>query len=109
MEAERARQRYIAEHQDPDKRSAWEAVREALRTRRLRRQRCKNLFPGCVGWPTQAHHHLGYAPEHRLDVEWLCVPCHNYLKTEQRSKQSIAEADEALDRVLRHRGVKVIE
>lgn len=24
----------------------------------------------------QAHHHRGYAPEHRLDVIWLCRPCH---------------------------------
>ena len=23
-----------------------------------------------------AHHYLGYAPEHRLDVQWLCVECH---------------------------------
>lgn len=23
----------------------------------------------------RAHHHLGYAPEHRLDVEWVCPCC----------------------------------
>ena len=23
-----------------------------------------------------AHHHLGYAREHWLDVRWLCSPCH---------------------------------
>ena len=23
-----------------------------------------------------AHHYLGYAKEHRLDVQWLCVSCH---------------------------------
>jgi hypothetical protein len=24
----------------------------------------------------QAHHHKGYAPEHLLDVMWLCASCH---------------------------------
>jgi len=24
----------------------------------------------------EAHHFLGYAPEHWLDVQWLCVSCH---------------------------------
>lgn len=27
----------------------------------------------------QAHHHLGYAKTHRLDVKWLCVSCHHKL------------------------------
>jgi hypothetical protein len=26
--------------------------------------------------PIYGHHYLGYAPEHRLHVEWLCAPCH---------------------------------
>jgi hypothetical protein len=31
----------------------------------------------CFGsGPIEAHHYLGYAKEHRLDVAWLCDPCH---------------------------------
>ena len=24
----------------------------------------------------QAHHYLGYAPEHQLAIQWMCRPCH---------------------------------
>lgn len=24
----------------------------------------------------EAHHYLGYAREHYLDIQWLCIPCH---------------------------------
>ncbi|MBE3039725.1 MAG: hypothetical protein IMZ62_13060 [Chloroflexi bacterium] len=27
--------------------------------------------------PVAGHHHKGYAPEHWLDVEWLCRQCHD--------------------------------
>jgi len=26
--------------------------------------------------PRQAHHYMGYADTHKLDVQWLCAPCH---------------------------------
>jgi hypothetical protein len=53
---------------------AADAVRYALRTGRLvRPEACSHC--GAVGKIT-AHHHLGYAVEHRLHVQWLCVPCH---------------------------------
>ena len=39
----------------------------------------------CVGCglpkPLDAHHHLGYAVEHWLSVQWLCRACHKALHT----------------------------
>jgi hypothetical protein len=32
--------------------------------------------------PVEAHHHLGYAPEHWLDVQWLCRKCHKQVHPE---------------------------
>lgn len=33
-------------------------------------------FGNCEQPAEQAHHHLGYAPENRLNVQWLCKGCH---------------------------------
>ena len=56
------------------KKRAWQAVHAAIRAGSLvRPTRCSSC--GAEG-PTQAHHHNGYAPQHKLDVVWLCIPCH---------------------------------
>lgn len=54
-----------------DKSRAHAAVGHAKRTGRLVSQPCP-----CGATDVQAHHHRGYAEEHRLDVIWLCRPCH---------------------------------
>lgn len=51
---------------------ARRAVATALRLGEIERQPCVEC-----GGPAEAHHHLGYAPEHWLDVEWLCRSHHS--------------------------------
>lgn len=51
--------------------AAGVAVKEAVRARRLTPQAC-----WCGNPRTEAHHHLGYALEHWLDVVWLCRTHH---------------------------------
>ena len=53
----------------PEKRHAQDAVQRAVRKGTLIRQPCERCGSTSV---LQAHHYLGYAPEHRLDVIWLC-------------------------------------
>lgn len=59
-----------------DKMAAYWTVKTALKRGKLLKpaccQRCKALTT-----KLQAHHHNGYDVEHRLDVVWLCTPCHN--------------------------------
>jgi hypothetical protein len=71
--------RYAARH--PEAVAAHRAVERALAAGRLvRPEECE-----CCGAPgddpvvgaIEAHHHLGYAPEHHLDVQWLCRLCHD--------------------------------
>lgn len=57
---------------DPVKARAWGAVRAALKRGDLISQPCVK----CGSDRSEAHHHKGYEPEHWLDVEWLCRPCH---------------------------------
>jgi hypothetical protein len=53
---------------------AWQAVASALRDGQMVRP---DHCDGCERTVhLVAHHHLGYAPEHRLDVQWLCRKCH---------------------------------
>jgi len=57
------------------RKEAYVAVRTALRSGALvRPQECGDCERRMVG--IHAHHHKGYAPEHRLDVVWLCWDCH---------------------------------
>ena len=58
----------------PELIQAWQAVASALRAGTMvRPERCD----GCDRTiHLVAHHHLGYAPEHWLDVQWLCRRCH---------------------------------
>jgi hypothetical protein len=52
----------------PEKDAAHRAVKRALRSGALLRLPCET----CGNPKTDAHHHRGYAPEHWLDVQWLC-------------------------------------
>jgi len=62
------------------------AVRLAIQARKLvRRPSCESCG---LARPLEAHHHLGYAPEHHLDVQWLCVSCHKALHTAARRTQA---------------------
>jgi hypothetical protein len=54
------------------KAAARNAVTNAIRDGRLRKQPCE----ACGTWLVHAHHHKGYEPEWRLDVQWLCVIHH---------------------------------
>jgi len=57
----------------PEQIRARSAVSNAIRVGRLTRaEACSR----CAGPRPQAHHHLGYAPENHLVVEWLCGKCH---------------------------------
>jgi hypothetical protein len=56
----------------PEKESAWDAVKYALKKSKLTKLSCKK----CGETKTHAHHYLGYQPIHRLDVEWLCALHH---------------------------------
>ena len=75
---------YKRAHEDPAKVQAWQVVATALKQKRLFRKPCEYRFHGCVKRPVQAHHHKGYAPEHRLDVRWTCFPCHQHLQHLER-------------------------
>jgi hypothetical protein len=56
-------------------RAACNAVRNAIRQGILFRPHACSLCPSVED--IQAHHHRGYAPEHWLDVLWVCRTCHN--------------------------------
>jgi hypothetical protein len=48
---------------------------EALKQgKMIRPTECSKCHVTCK---PQAHHHKGYAEKYRLDVVWLCRPCHN--------------------------------
>jgi hypothetical protein len=63
---------------NPDKaqalRNANHRVDMAIRKGTLKRP-CECSKCGATG-DIEAHHHLGYAPEHWLDVIWMCIKCH---------------------------------
>lgn len=64
--------------ENPDKcrrlRDAHHAVEFAILDGRITRPLCCSDC-GKSG-DVEAHHHRGYAPEHHLDVIWLCTVCH---------------------------------
>jgi hypothetical protein len=79
-----AERRYRARH--PNKKKAHRAVEKALKHGLLQRTCCR----GCgAGDEIEAHHH-SYAPEHWLDVIWLCSACHMALHRSPRAKESHA-------------------
>lgn len=66
------RKRYLIRH--PEYKKARNAVSNAIISRELSRP---NIFHcPCGKQAEQYHHHLGYAPEHRLDVIPVCIKCH---------------------------------
>lgn len=62
---------------NPHKIKARNAVNRAIRQGRLRPPTTLKCAY-CDDHPgNQYHHHLGYDPEHWLDVIAVCIPCHN--------------------------------
>lgn len=61
----------------PNEARARSAVNHAIRDGRLFKGCCAEQNSECDG-PIQAHHHLGYDHEHRLDVIWLCRIHHQH-------------------------------
>lgn len=53
-----------------DKIMAMNRVRDAIKFKGMERENC---FCGQTG---EAHHYLGYAPEHWYDIKWLCKKHH---------------------------------
>jgi len=66
----------------PDHARARTVVQRAIRSGALIPRPCVV----CGAEPTQAHHHHGYAPEHQLDVVWLCTPHHRALHRKYPAK-----------------------
>lgn len=90
--------------------AARRAVQSAVASGRLVRpskcSRCPN------GGPVQAHHFMGYEPEHHLDVLWLCRTCHSFAPRQARTPiqrrgyrrpTALAALYEAADRLERER------
>lgn len=70
---------------------ACQAVRRALlRGDLIKPDRCEacGLLESEVAGGLEAHHYLGYAREHYLDVQWLCVPHHKEAEREKRAIRS---------------------
>lgn len=65
---------------NPEKVAAYKAVKRAKRMNMLTVGPCQvcGLTPKKVNGRQriEAHHHKGYAPEHQLDVIWLCRSHH---------------------------------
>lgn len=62
----------------PEKLRARKAISSRVHRGRLKKpDACSKC--GAVGY-VEAHHYLGYAWEHRLDVLWVCKPCHRELE-----------------------------
>jgi hypothetical protein len=59
----------------PEKHAARHAIEHGIRAGKIERPTICNQC-GKEG-KTEAHHHLGYSPENRLDVVWLCGKCHS--------------------------------
>ena len=58
-----------------DKTIARAKVNHALRDKKIVRPASCEQCLAIVR--LEAHHHLGYSPEHWYDVRWLCVECHS--------------------------------
>ena len=61
--------------QYPEKRKAMDAVKYAIRIGKLPRPDYLKCHY-CQEPAQEYHHHLGYAPEHWLDVVSVCILCH---------------------------------
>lgn len=58
---------------------ASHAVNRAIRAGHIPRPDTFQCSQECSKRAEQYHHHLGYAPEHWLDVVPVCIPCHHSL------------------------------
>ena len=64
--------RYAAKY--PDKKKARAKVMVALRSKNIT---MPEACEGCsINARLEAHHYLGYAKDHWLDIKWLCKKCH---------------------------------
>jgi hypothetical protein len=72
----------------PEQIKARDAVNHAIAAGRLTRDPCER----CGNPETHGHHHLGYAPEHQLDVIWLCHSHHAREHATPTREQSTAGA-----------------
>jgi hypothetical protein len=70
-----ADRRRAAYKKAPEKKSAHEAVRRAVKKGVLTRPKACTKC-GNSQMRIEAHHHKGYAKEHQLDVVFLCTSCH---------------------------------
>jgi hypothetical protein len=76
----------IHHQRNPEKVRAQAEVSKAIRHGELiRPEQCENCGRTCK---PQAHHHLGYAKEHWLHVQWLCRSCHNAADRAQRQSHA---------------------
>lgn len=64
---------------DIDKCAARSAVSNAIKLKQLPKASGLNCHY-CHNIANQWHHHLGYAPEHWLDVVPICVKCHSKVR-----------------------------
>jgi hypothetical protein len=55
-----------------DRTKARDAINNAVKRGKIQKKPCEI----CSNPQAEGHHFLGYAPEHRLDVQWLCRECH---------------------------------
>ena len=55
------------------RRARWVLNKAVQRGRIVKPDRCQSC--GTVG-PVEGHHYKGYGKAFRLDVQWLCKPCH---------------------------------
>jgi hypothetical protein len=79
--------RWVARY--PEKAAAQEAVHRAERRGNIVRP---VVCTWCDVQPVaHAHHYLGYAPEHWLDVEYLCHKCHGLTRRKNGRINSRAE------------------
>lgn len=69
----RGQSRYRAKHKERVK-ARWKVANEV---KRGRMPHPSTLLCRCGAPAAEYHHHMGYAPEHELDVIPLCGPCHD--------------------------------
>lgn len=71
----RAKYREDWQARHPEKYAAHNAVWSAIHTGKMKPAKSFDCVD-CGQPAIEYDHHLGYAPEHRLDVQPLCRPCH---------------------------------
>lgn len=67
----------------PEQIAAHNAVEMALRAGNLVRQYVCSIC-GVFAHRIEGHHANGYAPEFRLDVQWVCPTCHRAVESPSR-------------------------